>query len=98
MHIYIHTKGSIVTAEMTIRCKSLNTAKDPGGVKYYDTKIGMNMYICSYFYVYIYVFVRYMSIHKVCKYQVFIDQFIHLSIYLGIYIYSQSMSDINDDS
>jgi hypothetical protein len=31
--------GSIVSAEMTIRCKSLSTAKEPGGVKYYDTKI-----------------------------------------------------------
>jgi hypothetical protein len=45
---YLYSIGSIVTAEMTIRCKSLNTAKDPGGVKYYDTKIGMYLYIYTY--------------------------------------------------
>jgi hypothetical protein len=31
--------GSTVEAEMTIRCKSFATAKDVGGVKYYDTKL-----------------------------------------------------------
>lgn len=30
--------GSTVRAEMTIRCKKFATAKEPGGVKYYDTK------------------------------------------------------------
>eukprot|EP00532_Pseudo-nitzschia_australis_P004324 CAMPEP_0168202432 /NCGR_PEP_ID=MMETSP0139_2-20121125/24269_1 /TAXON_ID=44445 /ORGANISM="Pseudo-nitzschia australis, Strain 10249 10 AB" /LENGTH=221 /DNA_ID=CAMNT_0008128119 /DNA_START=182 /DNA_END=847 /DNA_ORIENTATION=+ len=32
-------KGSKVAAEMTIRCKSFSTAKEPGGVKYYSTKL-----------------------------------------------------------
>jgi len=31
--------GSTVSVEMTIRCVKLATAKEPGGVKYYDTKI-----------------------------------------------------------
>eukprot|EP01035_Chromulina_nebulosa_P065734 gene65734-89935_t len=30
--------GAAVTVEMTIRCKSLATANDPGGVKYYSTQ------------------------------------------------------------
>ena len=30
--------GAEVTVEMTIRCKSLATANDPGGVKYYSTQ------------------------------------------------------------
>jgi FKBP-type peptidyl-prolyl cis-trans isomerase len=32
-------KGKVVTTEMTIRCRSLYTPKEPGGVKYYDTKV-----------------------------------------------------------
>lgn len=32
-------KGSKVAAEMTIRCKSFSTANEPGGVKYYSTKL-----------------------------------------------------------
>jgi len=45
MHTYILPtttvvgKGSKVAAEMTIRCKSFSTAKEPGGVKYYSTKL-----------------------------------------------------------
>lgn len=31
--------GSIVAAEMTIRCKSFATAQEPGGVKYFDSRI-----------------------------------------------------------
>merc|ERR1712070_914949 len=31
--------NSWVCAEMTIRCKSFSTAKEPGGVKYFDSKI-----------------------------------------------------------
>lgn len=31
--------GSTVSAKMTIRCESFTTQKEPGGVKYYDTKI-----------------------------------------------------------
>ena len=34
--------GSTVSVEMTIRCVKLATAKEPGGVKYYDTKIDTN--------------------------------------------------------
>jgi FKBP-type peptidyl-prolyl cis-trans isomerase len=30
--------GSRVAVEMTIRCKSFSTAKEPGGVKYFSTK------------------------------------------------------------
>ena len=32
-------KGDTVLVEMTIRAKTLFTAKDPGGVKYYDSKV-----------------------------------------------------------
>jgi FKBP-type peptidyl-prolyl cis-trans isomerase len=32
-------KGKLVTTEMTIRCRSLYTPKEPGGVKYYDSKV-----------------------------------------------------------
>ena len=32
-------KGSLVSAEMTIRCVKFATATEPGGVKYYDTKV-----------------------------------------------------------
>jgi hypothetical protein len=32
-------KGSTVTVEMTVRCKSFPTGNEPGGVRYYSTKI-----------------------------------------------------------
>ena len=32
-------KGTEITAEMTIRCVKFATAAEPGGVKYYDTKV-----------------------------------------------------------
>jgi hypothetical protein len=32
-------KGSNVIAEMTIRCKSFATQQEPGGVKYYDSRL-----------------------------------------------------------
>ncbi|KAJ1438759.1 hypothetical protein B484DRAFT_323954 [Ochromonadaceae sp. CCMP2298] len=32
-------KGSAVVVQMTVRCRSFATAKEPGGVKYYDSKV-----------------------------------------------------------